>query len=608
MKPFKKILALSLALVMSLGIVGCVKESTTPPTDGTTATSATSAQNAGSTIQDNNNKQENLSVDIGNTLDSKIKLRFNKNGEFKVLILADLHLRSSGLPEYMGEALETLVDREDPDLIIMTGDNVADKSIATAKVFEETLRQVVDYIEDQEIPWMHVYGNHDSEGSFSREKQQEVYESFSYCLSKTGEDLTGVGNYVIPLYGSDSDELKFAFWGIDSGSYMSAADKAALCPNTSTFGGYSGTNYDYIHEDQIEWYISTSKLLEEYNNGQKVPGLMAFHIPLQETWTAWENREGLEYTGEKRDPICSSAYNSGLFGAIRMRGDIKAIINGHDHINDFMVNYGGVKLCYSPNFSLNTYNNEDMHGSRVFVIKESNPADVKTYMSYVAERTEITGADPFNIGYTYDFEGPAPEFTLTGWPNGTSSDYYVSEIKTEVVNGAGVNGSKALGVTRTVFHGTNKGDNLEVKWSLATPGTIGENEYFMVWMDLATNNIDFRKAAFGLIANNANGSPYTTDNYDTPSEFYYKADGSGSWVTMKTGKDGCIGAGDSCSVAGLKGWFAFPIKNMLKGTVPINESTAITGVYFYMCLSSSNMAGKYVYIDNITLVKDYTAY
>ena len=608
MKHFKKLSALVLALVFLLGVVGCAQDGVTPTTGETSSATDTSSQQEGSTSQDST-KQENSSVDIGDTLDSKIKLRFNSNGEFKVMVLADLHLNSSGLPEYMGESLETLIQREKPDLIIFTGDNVADKSIKTDAAFKNTLRQVVDYIEEQQIPWMHVYVNHDSEGSYSRESQQAVYESFEYCISKTGEDLTGVGNYVIPLYGSDSDELKFAFWGIDSGAYMSSDDKAALNPVTSTFGGYSDIKYDYIHEDQIEWYIDTSRRLEEYNNGQKVPGLMAFHIPLQETWTAWENREGLEYTGEKRDPICSSSYNSGLFGAIRMRGDIKAIVNGHDHINDFMVNYGGVKLCYSPSFSVNTYNNEDMHGSRVFVISEADPSNVKTYVAYVEDRgAPITNAQPFNSGYTYDFEGPAPEFTLTGWPNKTAEECYVSEIKAAIVSGAGVNGSNALGVTRTVYHNTNSGSNLEVKWKLDTPGTIGENEYLMVWMDLATNDLDFRKASFGLIANNVVGAPYTTDDHDTPSEFYYKADGTNSWVKMSTGKDGCIGAGDSCSVKGFKGWFAFPLKYMLKDTASIKEDTVITGVYFYMCLASSEMVGKYVYLDNVTLVKDYTEY
>lgn len=604
---FKKILALIISLMMVFGIIGCNND-TPSLTDSTTATTMTMPQK--DVIPNNDNSDKKESTDMKETLQSKIKLRFNENGEFKVLILADLHLRASGLPEEMEESLEILVEREDPDLIIMTGDNIYDTSITDADTFEETMRQVVDYIEDKKIPWMHVYGNHDSQGSFSREEQQEVYESFDYCISKSGEeDLTGVGNYVIPLYGSSSDEVKFLFWGIDSGSTMSAEDKATLCPSKSTFGGYSGTGYDYIHEDQIDWYVTTSKKLEEYNGGEKIPGLMAFHIPLQETYTAWENRAALEFTGEKRDPICASAYNSGLFGAIRMRGDVKAIINGHDHINDFMVNYGGVKLCYASSFTTNSYNHEDMHGSRVFVIKESNPADIETYMSYVVERLDSSNVDPFDIGYNYDFEGPAPNFTLTGWPNKTDSNYYVSEIKAEIFSGKGVNGSNALGVTRTKYHDNNQGKNIEVKWDLPTPGTIGDNEYLMVWLDLSTNKLDFRKAAFGLIADNIDGAPYTTDNYDTPSPFYYKADGSDTWVTMQLGKDGCFGAGDNSSVSGFKGWFAFPIKNMPNsGGVAIKENTVITGVYFYMCLSAENMVGKYVYIDNVTLVKDYTAY
>ena len=608
MKLYQKIVALILALMMLVAVVGCAKDNANASTDETSSATDTSSQQGGSTSQDGT-KQENSSVDVGDTLNSKIKLRFNSNGEFKVMVLADLHLNSSGLPESMGESLETLVSREKPDLIIFTGDNVADRSIKTDAAFKNTLRQVVDYIEEQQIPWMHVYGNHDSEGSYSRESQQAVYESFEYCISKTGADLTGVGNYVIPLYASASDELKFAFWGIDSGSYMAAADQALLNPVTSTFGGYSDIKYDYIHEDQIEWYIDTSRRLEEYNNGQKVPGLMAFHIPLQETWTAWENREGLEYTGEKRDPICSSSYNSGLFGAIRMRGDIKAIVNGHDHINDFMVNYGGVKLCYSPSFSTNTYNNEDMHGSRVFVISEADPSNVKTYVAYVEDRGEpITNAQPFADGYTFDFDGAAPIFKVTGLNSNTGSNCYVSEIKAEIISGAGLNGTNALGVTRNGFHSNNTGDNLEVRWDLDMAGTIGENQYLMVWIDLSANSLDFRKSAFGLISNNASSSRYTTDDNDTPSEFYYKADGTNSWVKMSTGKDGCFGAGDGCSVAGFKGWFAFPLKYMINGSLAINTNTVITGVYFYMCLPSADMAGKYVYIDNITLVKDYTQY
>jgi len=303
-----------------------------------------------------------------------------------VLVFADLHLNSSGLSDYMKDCIKTLVEREEPDLIILTGDNVADKSIISDKVFRRTLQEAMEYVESRKIPWMHVYGNHDSEGIYTREQQQKVYESFEYCLSKAGGELTGVGNYLLPIYASKGDEVKFVVWGLDSGDYMSDKDRAKLCPVTSTFGGYTGTNYDYIHGDQIEWYVAASRLLEEYNGGKVIPGLMAFHIPLQESHTAWMNRTALEWTGEMREPVCASAYNSGLFAAMMARGDVKAVVNGHDHINDFMVEYGGIKLCYSSSFSTNTYNNEDMHGARVFVINENDPADIETYMSYIQAR------------------------------------------------------------------------------------------------------------------------------------------------------------------------------------------------------------------------------
>ncbi len=320
-------------------------------------------------------------------LESKYTLRFDENGQFKILVFADMHLQSSGMSDYMEDCIRTLIDREAPDLVILTGDNVADTSIADDDTFRATVNAAMDYVESKKIPWMHVYGNHDSEGSYTREQQQKVYESFDYCISKTGEDLTGVGNYVIPVYASRGNKVKFAVWGLDSGAYMSEADRKAMFPEESAFGGYSGIYYDYIHGDQIDWYVNASKLLQEYNDGEAIPSLMAFHIPLQESYTAWINRAGLEWTGEKREDVCASSHNSGLFGALLARGDVKAVVNGHDHTNDYMVNYGGIKLCFSSNFSTNTYGDEDMHGARVFVINESDPSNVETYMSYVVERS-----------------------------------------------------------------------------------------------------------------------------------------------------------------------------------------------------------------------------
>lgn len=316
-------------------------------------------------------------------LESKHELRFDSNGNFKIMVLADLHLQAWGLSEGMANAIRTLLDREDPDLIIFTGDNVADANVNTDEILKATLLQVVSYIEERKIPWMHVFGNHDAEHGYTKEQQQAVYESFDYCISKHGnEGLTGVGNYVVPVYGADGT-VKFAIWGLDSGAYLSAEDKAALFPTESAFTDYPRAIYDYIHQDQIEWYVDISKRLQAANDGTPVPGLMAFHIPLQETYTAWVNREDLPHTGEKNEGVAASSYNSGLFAALHARGDVKAVVNGHDHINDFMVEYGGIKLCYSSTVSTNTYHDATMFGSRVFVINEQAPNEINTYMSYL---------------------------------------------------------------------------------------------------------------------------------------------------------------------------------------------------------------------------------
>lgn len=654
MKKLKKLFALILVVAVLLATVGCVNKSNTESardrakqTDGDTDKSDNSDDSTnndtiskeenggnesgsstnGDTIskEENSGNDSNTSVNNDNSsskdnntderllkaLESKHTLRFNDNGQFKVLVLSDLHLKPGGIPETMKSSIKTLIDRESPDLVLLNGDNVDSSSIKSDADMRLVLSEAVEYIESKQIPWMHVFGNHDSEYGYTREQQQAVYQTFNYCISKKGDaDLKGVSNYVVPIYGSEDDTVKFAVWGLDSGDYLSNDDKASLFPTESAFGGCSGAVYDYIHGDQIEWYVEISKRLEKQNGGQVVPGLMSFHIPLQETYTAWLNRSGLDWTGEKREEVCASAHNSGLFNAMLSRGDIKAVINGHDHKNDFMVEYGGIKLCYASTVSVNTYHDSDMHGGRVFVINEKDTSNVETYMSYVNQKVDPANAKPRASGYTYDFEGSAPQFTLSSWPNDISTDAYVNEISAQIFSGAGRNGSKALGVTRLQYHEGHRGKNIEVKWNDYTYGKLGDNRYLMVWIDLDKNSIDFRKACFGLLTDYKNSYPYATDNHDEPSPFYYKADGSDTWVTLSTGTDGCIGESDSCSVSGYKGWLALPIEYMLQSGTDkqLNEDSVITGFYFYLSLATQDMTGKYVYIDDIMLVEDYTQY
>ena len=402
MRSFQKSSIVFLALLMLVLMIGCTYEDDQPdPFEAPTETPAEEPTEAPTEASEDNELLEH-------TLESKVRLSFDENGEFRVLVLSDLHLTFEGPDEEMQGFIKELIDREDPDLVILNGDNITDERLADSDSLRACLEKAVAYIEEQSIPWMHVYGNHDEDYGYFRGNQQEVYESFDMCISKRGDDNAhGVGNYVIPVYAHDSDDIAFTVWALDSGNYLTYEDKMSLCPNESTYGGYSQTTYDFIDGSQIEWYVNTSKQLEEYAGG-KVCGMMAFHIPLQEFYTAWVNREAFEYTGDKREDICASAFNSGLFAALRYRNDIKAVVCGHDHINDFMVNYGGIKLCYSSTISNTAYFDENIRGGRVFVIDQDDPSNIDTYMSYVGlpdDTPEIPDGDGNETDIGTDTEG-----------------------------------------------------------------------------------------------------------------------------------------------------------------------------------------------------------
>ena len=591
MKLLKKMLAGCLCLAM-LCLFGCeLIPGQTTTTDN----------------QGNNPPEVDEFAELKETLETKIDLHFNEDGKFKVLVMSDFHLHGNdtGIAQ-MKEDIKLLVDRENPDLIILDGDNFANGSASSAAAIRESLSKVMAYVEEKQIPWMHVYGNHDDIG-MPNEDQHPVYQEFEYCISKDVEELYGVGNYVIPVYGHDSDKVKFAIWALDSGAHLSKADQDKYFPSKSEFNGHTGVQYDWIRGDQLSWYIETSQQLEEYA-GEKVYGLMAFHIPLQETYTAWTNRETMNHSGLKLEDVYASAMNSGLYSAMLWRGDIKAVVNGHDHINNFAVDYGGIILSYAGTIRSNLYHDERTDGARVFVINEEKPDVVRTYFSYLDGRIEEWDdyrlADDFADGTTHDFESET-SIRVSGYENDTSSSAKIDEIFAQVKPGVGLNGSNALAVKRSVWNKSNMGNNMEIRFDMGTYGAIGDNQYLMVWMDLSTNNIDLRKACMGLLVE-GHDTPYKTDNNESSTPFYYKADGSDTWVSLSHSDDGCFGAAQGSSVAGYKGWFAFPLSDMIKNGEALNSESVVTGFFFYGSYANEEMADKEIYLDNFTLVSDYT--
>lgn len=523
-------------------------------------------------------------------LESKHRLEYNKDGSFRAMIIADAHMNINGNStdvERLKIRIKTMVDKIQPNLVVFTGDNTINS------IYESTLRKninaLVGYIEEKQIPWCHVYGNHDHENALDHTKQQAIYESYEYCISKDVTDLSGTGTYVHGVYNKDGS-LGSLIWLLDSGAY---ADQ-------SQYASY----YDFIKDDQINWYKETSLLIKEYNNGNHVNGIMAFHIPLIENREAYKNVNNseivYEFTGGVNESVHSSEVNTNLLETIFDLGNIKAIVTGHDHINDYVINYKGVKLTSAPNLSDLTYYTESIQGSRVLDLNESTISNVPTYVEYLIERPDPNKYDAFQSGTVLeDFEGGVSDIVISGWHD--------TELKANVL----AEPAKTIGAdtTKGLYISTSLGGSegsFEFVIDLDTYGKVGNNKYVIVWMDFTS--VEIRKACIGFTSIAGAEFPYRADdNNGSYSKFYYLADGATEWETLSHGFDGCFGAGDggASSVKGKRGYFAFEIDDLIKDRIFLNADTLITGFYFYGSVLNASYINTGFFIDNVIIVEDY---
>ena len=314
---------------------------------------------------------------------TKKELKFH-GGKFRILTFSDIHGVKNTDPRLTRD-IAAVIDGCKPDLVLFIGDQVWHDGAKDENSLRSVLDAAVSPMEKAKIPWAHVFGNHDEEGGYPKEEQQKVYESYEYCISKTGPlEIHGTGNYVLPVKSSDGKKTVYNIWCIDSGrdlrdflrdSGLENDYKKALPENHF----FHAQTYDCIRFDQMMWYWNTSKELEERNGG-KIPALAVFHEALPEFSEVCLNKEECGYTGNKRENIGCGPVNSGLFAAFLQRGDVKTVICGHDHINDFEGTYLGIKMAMDGGMSYDGYCDDDIRGGRIVDIDENDAWNVRTYM------------------------------------------------------------------------------------------------------------------------------------------------------------------------------------------------------------------------------------
>jgi 3',5'-cyclic AMP phosphodiesterase CpdA len=325
-----------------------------------------------------------MSFSLQEYLTLKHTLRFKKDGTFKILLLTDPHGGDDAHPQ-LKPGMDAIVKEANPDLVLLGGDITGCHiGCETLDGLKKYLTDLTGMMEQMEIPWAHVYGNHDYNKGLSNAMQQDVFDGFPHCISKYGpRDIHGVGNYVLPILHSARDEVAFNVWGMDSHDDNKVFAREYNIPEDTQFclANHFGMGYwsDAPHADQVVWYYETSKAIENAI-GHKVPGMMYMHIPLLEFCLIPRNPAECGMIGEQREDVCCNELNSGLFSTCLQRGDVKAIFAGHDHLNDFTGVYCGIRLGNCSGINYDAGSDDDLRGGRVIELREEDPWQIQTYM------------------------------------------------------------------------------------------------------------------------------------------------------------------------------------------------------------------------------------
>ncbi len=334
------------------------------------------------------------------------ELKFNNDGKFTILQVSDpqdlILVRRTML--YM---LNKAYDGIKPDLVLFTGDNTlgnhilelgdtgivpSDSKETTIRRLRRALKHILKPVDDRGIPFAMIYGNHDDNNPATKEEQFELYKEYYCCLPMNSDDKTrDCDTYNITITASDSDEVKFNIWMLDSAWIDKEADKG----------------YTEIKESAVNWYKETSDKLKAENDGKAVPSLMFMHVPLCEQKNfcmevepnypgAIKNDDGKYIAlnpamanGVLGESVSAVDDDHGLFKAIKEQTDVVGVVSGHDHINCFDGIYDGVRFIQTGGASFRCYGNR-IRGVRMFVLDEKNPEKFTTkYFNY----DEICGND-----------------------------------------------------------------------------------------------------------------------------------------------------------------------------------------------------------------------
>lgn len=320
---------------------------------------------------------------------------FTTDKNFKILQLTDIHICGGILSTVKdGKAVKAVADvvtYAKPDLVIVTGDLSfavpSSLNLSNKKVYEA----FCELMDTLGVYWTVCYGNHDSEyyNFTSRAKLSKWLEnsSYKYCLFKDDNDgVYGHGNQFINVRNS-----------------LGIVTQTLVLIDSNDYKPFPSRDYDRIHDDQVDWYVSGINYITEKNKARldalgdgeepypdenflPVKSLAFFHIPTEEFKTAIKeyelNNSDTENTkyiyGKSEESVCSPKDDSKFFEAALELKSTQAIFVGHDHVNNTALCYKGIDLCYSYSIDYFAYKDidkkDDYRGGTLITVRPDGTA------------------------------------------------------------------------------------------------------------------------------------------------------------------------------------------------------------------------------------------
>ena len=314
--------------------------------------------------------------------------------DFKILQIADLHLGIETDVAHQLEIVREAVHTEQPDLIILTGDNFmyASKGVVESLLssLNETCAAMTAERGGRLTKFTMTFGNHDNQGDYPRYYINEAISAYATADGREIEDkkfaafvdfeddnLFGLTNFYIDLVddrakGRDTVDVKYRLHVIDSNTYH-----------------FNGTDYDYdvIHDEQLEHAVS---VYEQATSDRDYIGMAFFHIPLHEYQDAYNEFLAAEDPsavgqGEFREDALYGYCNNGSYGKLR-EANVVAFCCGHNHINygDFIYRAGSENPSDRAIFSFGVkstnqlYHDEDVIGYKTMILRDVTASEFVT--------------------------------------------------------------------------------------------------------------------------------------------------------------------------------------------------------------------------------------